>query len=135
MSVSPDKQPIPDALKQYVRDPLAEEFTVEIFEDPNAVLDNYLIDLARQQESTAADESILSEWGATNKADIEDSRIRTRDMFGALLPFDFIAANVKMEYLVARGHEAFQGQQVPEDVVEVMQEFLEIVTYRDELER
>ena len=134
MNAAKDTPPIPDALKQYVRDPVAEKFTVEIFEDLHAVLDGHLVTLAHQKRLGEIEQSIIDEWNAAHEAAIERRRIATREQFGALLPFDFIAANVKMEYLIEHGHEEFQDQRVPEDVVEIMQEFLEIVTCRDELE-
>lgn len=43
----PAENAIPPELVRYVIEPLAEEYTVEIFEDPHYVLDQYIVESDR----------------------------------------------------------------------------------------
>ena len=125
---------IPPALVQYVKDPLAEEFTVEIFEDLHYVLDNYIVEFAKQRGSTESQQEIIQDWEKEHQDTIDTKRKEIQGDHGALLPVSFISSNMKFEYLMRCGHPEFQSGAIPDDVVEVMQEFLEIVTYREEIE-
>ena len=134
MTDEADVQPVPDALKNYLRNPLPEKFTVEILEDWHAVLDDQLVEFERDRGSTDTEESIIKAWEKANEGDIERRRSNLKEAFGAVPPEAFISANAKMEYMKANGHSEYQGQQVPDSVVEVVQEFIEIITYPDEFE-
>lgn len=125
---------IPPALVQYVKDPVAEEFTVEIFEDLHYVLDNYIVDLAKERGSAEGRHDIIQNWEKEHHDRIDTKRKEIQGDHGALLPVAFISGNLKVEYLIKSGHAEFQSGAIPDDIVEVMQEFLEIVTYREELE-
>ena len=80
------------------------------------------------------DVEIVRNWESTHKGLIDDTRARVQKHFGALLPYAFISSNVKFGFLVRSGLSAFQEGSMPEDVAEIMQEFVELLTYRDELE-
>lgn len=125
---------VPPELVRYVRDPIAEGFTVEIFEDLHHVLDGHIVELARKRGSTKSEQDIVQDWERIHRDKIEKKRRNVQKDFGALLPTAFISGNLKFEYLVQNGHVEFQSGAVPDDVVEIMQEFLEIVAYRDEIE-
>ena len=135
MTESPDPSIIPAALKRYVRDPVAEEYTVEIFEDWHAVLDDHLSELFRSKGSSLSDESVIEDWEKANRESIERRRLYLRDRYGALLPYAFVSANAKMEYLAAEGHQEFQAGSLSEALIEVVQEFVEIISDRSEFER
>jgi hypothetical protein len=134
MSTSNQDAPIPEVLKEYVRNPLPEEFTVEIFEDLHAVIDEHLVEIGRQRGSKDPEDVLIEDWEKTFHQKIEDRRQRMHKDHGALLPFAFVAGEMKMEFLVKAGHPEYQEGQVPDGVIEVMQEFVEIVTYRAEIE-
>ena len=128
------KAAIPPEFMRYVREPLAEGFTVEIFEDLHHVLDQYIVELAMERDSAANPEDVIQEWEKEYEVQIENKRKSIQAQFGALLPYAFVSSNVKVEFLTATGHAAFPSGVIPEDVNEIMQEFFEIVKYRDELE-
>ena len=128
------KSTIPPELVDYVRNPLPEELTVEIFEDLHHVLDQYIVEEARERESVASDHDIIQAWEADHQSVVEAKREHIFKQFGALLPHAFISSNVKFEFLVRSGLPAFRAHAIPEDVVELMQEFVELLTYREELE-
>ena len=128
------KSATPPEFVRYVREPLAEGFTVEIFEDLHHVLDQYIVELALEHGSGKDAQDVVREWEKEHREEIENKRKSTEAQFGALLPYAFISSNVKVEYLKARGHASFQSGVIPEDVTEIMQEFFEILEYREELE-
>lgn len=128
------KTKIPPELVRYVKDPIAETFTVEIFEDLHHVLDGYIVELARGRGSTENQQEIIESWENEHQEKVEERRRKIQDDHGALLPAAFVSSNLKFEYLIRCKHAEFQSGAVPDDVVEIMQEFLEIVTYREELE-
>ena len=126
--------PIPPELVGYVRNPLAEGFTEEIFDDLHHVLDQYIVELAIERGSTEDPQDIVQDWEQEHREEIENKRKAVQEQFGALLPYAFISSNLKVEYLRDSGHASFKSGVFPEDVTEIMQEFLEIVAYREELE-
>ena len=128
------KSAIPPEFLEYVRNPLAEDLTVELFEDLHHVLDQHIVEVMRQQGSASSDEEIVRDWELTHKQLIDETRARVQQSFGALLPYAFISSNVKFGFLVRSGLPAFQEGEMPDDVAEVMQEFIELLTYREELE-
>ena len=107
---------------------------MEIFDDLHHVLDQYIVELAIERGSTKDPQDIVQDWEQEHREEIENKRKAVQDRFGALLPYAFISSNLKVEYLRESGHASFKSGLFPEDVTEVMQEFLEIVTYREELE-
>lgn len=125
--------PVPPELARYVRDPVPEKYTVEIFEDLHAVIDEHLIEIARDRGSEKSDEALIKDWEKTFQEKIEKKRTHMHEQYGAWLPYAFIAGEIKIRYLINAGHPEYSDTKVPDAVVEVMQEFLEIVTYRDEL--
>ncbi len=132
MTDKADSPPVPDVLKHYLRNPLPEKFTVEILEDWHAVLDDQLVEFERDRGSAGTEESIIKAWEKANRGDIERRLSNLQKAFGAVPPEAFVSANAKMEYLKANGHSEYQEQQVPDSVVEVVQEFIEIISYPDE---
>lgn len=128
------KSPIPPEFVDYVRNPLAEHLTVELFEDLHHVLDQYIVEVVRKEEPHLGDHEIIRDWEAAHKDTVDESSASVQQRFGALLPAAFIAGNEKFRFLAQSGHPAFQEGGVPEDVAEVMQEFVELITYRDEYE-
>ena len=128
------KAAIPPEFVRYVKEPLAEDFTVEIFEDLHHVLDQYIVELAIERGSAENAQGVIQEWEREHREKIENKRKSIQAQFGALLPYAFVSSNVKLEYLTRSGHASFQSGVIPDDVTEIMQEFLEIVKYRDELE-
>ena len=134
MTSSDEEEPVHPELTRYVRDPVPEKYTVEIFEDLHAVIDNHLIELARMRGSDDSEESLIQDWEKLFRQKIEDRRESIRKDFGARLPYAFVAGEVKMEYLLKAGHPKYQSGKVPDGVIEVMQEFIEIVSYREEFE-
>ena len=125
---------IPPEFLEYVRNPLAEDLTVELFEDLHHVLDQYIVAITRGQGPAVSDEDIVRDWESTHKNAIDETRARVQQKFGALLPYAFISINVKFGFLVRSSLTEFQDNSMPEDVAEIMQEFVELLTYRDELE-
>lgn len=126
--------PIPKELVEYVRNPLAERFTAEIFEDLHFVLDQYIVELATARGATEDPQEIVETWEQEHRQEIKNKQNVVRDQYGALLPYAFISSNLKVDYLRESGHASFESGAFPEDVTEVIQEFLEIVTCREELE-
>ena len=126
--------PIPPVLLEYIKNPLAEEHTVEIFEDLHAVIDQHLIEIGRQRGSQESDEELVRSFEETFDKEVEIRRQRMKKDHGALLPYAFVSSNVKMEYLIKAGHPEYGPDRVPDAVIEIVQEFAEIVTYRAELE-
>ena len=133
MSEDEEQPPIPPALLEYIKDPVPEYYTQEIFEDLHAVIDEHLIEIGRQRGSEDSDEELIRSWEETYRDKIEERRQSIKESHGALLPFAFVSANVKMEFLIKAGHPEYGENKVPDGVIEVMQEFVEIITYRDEL--
>ena len=128
------KSEIPPEYLEYVRNPLAEDITVELFEDLHHVLNEYIVKVTREQGSAVSDEEIVRDWESAHKNVIDETRAGVQQNFGALLPYAFISINVKFGFLVQSGVTEFQENSMPEDVAEIMQEFVELLTYRDELE-
>ena len=134
-----EKAPVDDVavhpeLSKYIRDPVPEEYTVEIFEDLHAVVSRHLVELARTRGSEDSEESIIQDWEKLAQRKIENRRQSLRKQFGALLPNAFVAGEVKMQFLVNSGHPKYQSGKVPDSVIEVMHEFIEIVSYREDFE-
>ncbi|MDJ0941278.1 MAG: hypothetical protein QNJ00_16070 [Woeseiaceae bacterium] len=125
---------IPPELVRYLRDPVPEKFTVEILEDMHAVVDRHLVELARTRGSDEKDELVIQQWEELAKEKVGRKQERLRKRFGAGVPYAFVAFEAKMEFLVGAGHPGYLGGRVPDSVVEVMQEFMEIVSYPDEFE-
>ena len=125
--------PIPSVLLEYVKNPVPEYYTEEIFEDLHAVIDEHLTEIGRQRGSEDSDEELIRSWEETYHDKIEERRQNIKESHGALLPFAFVSANVKMEFLIKADHPEYGENKVPDGVIEVMQEFVEIITYRDEL--
>jgi len=128
------KAAIPPEFVRYVKEPLAEGFTVEIFEDLHYVLDQYIVELAIKRGSAENTQDVIQEWEREYRDKIENKRKSIQAQFGAFLPYAFVSSNVKLEYLARSGHESFQSGVIPDDVTEIMQEFFEIVAYREELD-
>ena len=128
------KAAIPPEFVRYVKEPLAEGFTVEIFEDLHHVLDQYIVELAIKRGSAENTQDVIQEWEREHREKIENKRKSIQAQFGALLPYAFVSSNVKLEYLARSGHESFQSGVISDDVTEIMQEFFEIVAYREDLE-
>ncbi len=125
--------PIPSVLLEYVKNPVPEYYTEEIFEDLHAVIDEHLTEIGRQRGSEDSDEELIRSWEETYHDKIEERRQSIKESHGALLPFAFVSANVKMEFRIKADHPEYGENKVPDGVIEVMQEFVEIITYRDEL--
>ena len=62
--------PIPPELIEYVRRPLAEGFTVEIFDDLHHVLDQYIVELAIERGSTEDPQDIVQDWEQEHREEI-----------------------------------------------------------------
>jgi hypothetical protein len=134
MNSSNDEEPIDPALTRYVRDPVPEKYTVEIFEDLHAVIDVHLVEIGRERGSEDSDEALVRDWEKVFHPQIVARRERMQKDHGALLPFAFVASEMKMEFLAKVGHPKYQSGQVPDSVIEVVQEFVEIISYREEFE-
>ena len=134
MSDQEELPPIPPALREYVRNPLDEKYTEEIFEDLHAVIDRHLVEHARRQGDDSDEETVVADWRKQYGHHVEKRLDSMEQSNGARLPYAFVEGEMKMAYLRDTGHPGYQDGAVPDGIIEVMQEFMEILEFRDEIE-